>query len=115
MEWGQRAQIVRDDFVTAAFLAQPASSPESTSIARYLFDKLGSEKSDVKCRAACVIYTELDRKVAAIWLLIAIGLSTVGGVAAGVGGQNANLGFDVGTCVLAVLSGLQGVLFLWQI
>jgi hypothetical protein len=88
--------------------------PTSTSIARYLFDKFPSEKSDAPYQNACVVYTEVDKKAAAIWLFIALGLSTVAGVAAGVGGENANLGFDVGTCVLAVLSVVQGFLLLWQ-
>ena len=115
MNIGRDTYITRDDFMTSAFRNQPESLTASTSTSRYLFDKFGSGKSNVKCHTACIVYTEVDRKVAAIWLLVALGISATAGVAAGVGGRNANLGFDVGTCVLAVLSALQGVLLLWHI
>jgi hypothetical protein len=49
-----------------------------------------------------------------MWLFVALILSILRGVAAGVSSDDANIGFNVGTCILAILSTVQGLLILWQ-
>lgn len=60
------------------------------------------------------LYPEIDRRIASMWLFVALILSILGGVAAGVSSDDANIGFNVGTCILAILSTVQGLLILWQ-
>lgn len=104
------AQIIRDDFLTSAFL-QTCSSPVSKSVADYLLNR----KANIKYQNVCVGFTEIDTRMVAVWLLVALVLSSSAGVAAGVLWRNTGLGFDIGMCTLAVLSTLQGVILLWQI
>jgi hypothetical protein len=103
--------IRRDDFLTNAFHSRDLFRLDLEH--RYLeslcntggIGKGGNE-------TAICFGSEFHGKSAALWLFLALLVSAVGGIGAGFCAQDINMGMNVGTGLLAVLSTLQGVLLL---
>lgn len=102
----------RDDFLSTALTE--ATRPNASRVAKYLLDRILPKARSDSVRQACAMYWEIDRKLAAVWLFVALMGSICVGLAIGFALKDAGMGFNVGTCLLAVLSAFQGVL-LWQV
>lgn len=106
--------FAKDEILTSLLHDKSGVALSSSSISDYLLDHRRDKRSPVGCSiAGWYLYHELDRKNSSMWLLVAIILSIIGGVSAGLIGDT-NLGLNVGTALLAASSAVQWLLILWQ-
>ncbi|KAF2464181.1 uncharacterized protein BDR25DRAFT_396849 [Lindgomyces ingoldianus] len=109
-----QAQFTKDEVLTLLVRDRSRGASELSSISDYILsDNRRSKGNYISCCGAWYLYYELSGRVAAKWLFVALVLSLIGGIAAGLAGDT-NLGLNVGTCTLAVLSAVQWLLILWQ-
>jgi hypothetical protein len=99
-------QIIKDEFLTATFYDARLLPLKSRILTAYISTACYSE--DI----ACCVYLGFDEKMAFYWRIIALVLSLVIGVGAGLGTRDVEFGLEVGTAVLAVLLVIQATLAL---
>lgn len=77
-----------------------------------MLHKLRSHLDHTVSNEVFCVYLDFDGTRAAQWRLVALFVSMLGGLGAGFGSKNAQLGLDVGTAMLAIFMVLQGSLIL---
>jgi hypothetical protein len=100
----------RDELMTKLLLDPSAPVPTTDSLRVYLIKGVQTEH-DGYVQLWC-FYHELDGVAAASWLLLALSLATVVGLAIGFGLKDGKLGLGVGTGLLAVLTTIQGAVIM---
>ena len=102
--------ITKDNYLTKALRNTNAIVSDSSTMINYIAAVLyGSHSADTEERILC-IYLEVDETLASYWRLTALIFSLFIGLGSGLGSRNAQLGLDIGSCMLAALLVLQSAL-----